>query len=186
MEISWENWSPKDRATLLFVIKGDQVLLIRKKRGLGAGKINAPGGRLETGETPHDGAVREVQEEVCITPSMLVKHGELSFQFVDGYSIFVHVFRASDYVGQPRETSEARPHWTPLARIPYDEMWADDALWVPILLRGGYFVGRFVFDGERMLEHGLVETESPSELLGWAPGSLAAKTSNTARDEADR
>jgi 8-oxo-dGTP diphosphatase len=164
VEISWENWVPKDRATLLFVVKGDQVLLIRKKRGLGAGKMNAPGGRMEGAETPHDGAVREVEEELCITPRELVKHGELSFQFVDGYSIFVHVFRASDYVGDPVETNEARPHWTPLARIPYDEMWADDALWVPILLRGGYFIGRFAFDGETMLEHHLVEVESQSAL----------------------
>lgn len=166
MEISWENWAPKDRATLLFIVKGSQVLLIRKKRGLGAGKMNAPGGRLEREETPHAGAIREVEEELCVTPRGLVKHGELSFQFVDGYSIFVHVFRASDYQGQPRETHEARPHWTSVERVPYDEMWADDALWVPILLRGGYFSGRFVFDGELMLEHQLIELASATDLSG--------------------
>lgn len=160
MEISWENWVPTDRATLLFVVKGSEVLLIRKKRGLGAGKMNAPGGRLEGGETPQQGAIREVEEELSVTPRGLEKHGELSFQFVDGYSIFVHVFRANDYLGHPTESSEARPHWTPVAEIPYREMWADDELWVPILLRGGYFSGRFVFDGETMLTHELVEHDS--------------------------
>ncbi len=51
MNVDWTTWEPKERATLLFVIKEGQILLIRKKRGLGAGKINGPGGRLEPGET---------------------------------------------------------------------------------------------------------------------------------------
>src|SRR5690606_39061541 len=57
-------WTPRDRATLLFVRRGHQILLIRKKRGLGAGKINAPGGRIEPGETPEQAARRELLEEV--------------------------------------------------------------------------------------------------------------------------
>ena len=64
----WSTWTPKDTATLLFVLRGDEVLLIRKKRGLGAGKYNGPGGRLEPGETALACAVREVEEELCITP----------------------------------------------------------------------------------------------------------------------
>ena len=43
-EIDWNAWEPQQRATLLFVIHGGEILLIRKKRGLGAGKINGPGG----------------------------------------------------------------------------------------------------------------------------------------------
>ena len=35
--------------------------------------------------------------------------------------------------------------------IPYDKMWADDALWIPGLLSGKKFDGEFVFDGELML-----------------------------------
>ena len=46
-EIDWATWNAVDVATLLFVIKDGRALLIRKKRGLGAGKINAPGGRLD-------------------------------------------------------------------------------------------------------------------------------------------
>ena len=51
-DIDWTQWTPQERATLLFVRRDGQVLLIRKKRGLGAGKINGPGGRLDNGETP--------------------------------------------------------------------------------------------------------------------------------------
>jgi 8-oxo-dGTP diphosphatase len=36
--------------------------------------------------------------------------------------------------------------------IPYERMWADDALWLPLLLRGERFTGHFIFDGDRMLD----------------------------------
>src|SRR5687768_9308070 len=86
-DVEWDTWAPTDRATLLFVLDGDRVLLIRKQRGLGAGKINGPGGRLDPGETPLQAAVREVEEELCITPTGVRQCGELLFQFVDGYSL---------------------------------------------------------------------------------------------------
>jgi 8-oxo-dGTP diphosphatase len=159
-DIDWQNWKPDDPATLVFIVKDGRILLIRKKRGLGAGKINAAGGRLEPGESPIDGAVREVQEELRITPLDLRYAGENSFQFVDGYSIHVHVFMASDYEGTPVETDEAIPLWFPLDEIPYEEMWVDDRMWVPHLLNGVAFSGRYIFDGDDMLDYELdVETQ---------------------------
>jgi 8-oxo-dGTP diphosphatase len=155
-DVDWSCWVPRDRATLLFVVRGDEVLLIRKKRGLGAGKINAPGGRLEAGETPAAGAVREVQEEVGVTPLEPVELGQLSFQFSDGYSLFCHVFRADACLGTAHATDEADPLWTPLGAIPFAEMWADDVLWVPHLLAGRGFAGRFIFEGDALLDHELV------------------------------
>lgn len=152
-DIDWTLWQAKDPATLVFVMEGDQVLLIRKKRGLGAGKINGPGGRLEAGETLLECAIREVQEELCITPKGLQKLGEHQFQFVDGYSIHVHVFRASAYEGTPTETNEAIPLWAPVNAIPYDEMWEDDSIWLPHLVKGNRFHGRFLFDDDKMLDH---------------------------------
>ncbi len=142
-------------------MRDEQVLLIRKKRGLGAGKINGPGGRIDPGETPLQCAVREVQEELRVTPVDPLLRGQLSFQFLDGYSIHAYVFVASDCVGTARETDEAIPLWTPVDRIPYDEMWADDRLWVPRLLAGGCFEGRFVFDGDVMVDHAVRELLEP-------------------------
>lgn len=152
-DIDWTTWQAKDPATLVFVMDGTQMLLIRKKRGLGAGKINGPGGRLEPGETLLECAIREVQEELCITPMGLQKFGEHQFQFVDGYSIHVHVFRASGYEGTPAETDEAIPLWTPVDTIPYDEMWEDDSIWLPHLVKGNRFHGRFLFDDDKMLDY---------------------------------
>ncbi len=152
-DVDWLGWTPNDVATLCFVVRAGRILLIRKKRGLGAGKVNGPGGKCEPGETTLRCAVREVEEELRVTPLGLVELGELRFQFADGYAIHVHVYRADDCTGEPSETDEAIPLWTDVGAIPYAEMWADDELWLPMLLAGERFSGDFVFDDDVMLDY---------------------------------
>jgi mutator protein MutT len=150
--MDWTQWIPRERANLCFIIKDGRVLLIRKKRGLGAGKINAPGGKLELGETALDAAIRETREEVGVTPLDLEERGFLRFQFTDGYSLSCAVFVARDFEGELTETDEATPQWCSIDAVPYHEMWADDFEWLPEVLRGGTFTGSFVFEDELMLE----------------------------------
>ena len=150
--IDWASWEPTERATLLFVLRNGEILLIHKKTGMGAGKINGPGGRIDPGESPLDGAVREVREELCVTPTGVRPAGELYFQFVDGYGMHGIVFTATGYEGELCETHEAAPLWTPVEAIPYDRMWADDRLWIPLMLEGRGFKGYFIFDGDDMLD----------------------------------
>ena len=77
------------------------------------------------------------------------------FQFVDGYSIFVDVYRTSAFSGTPVETDEAVPMWFEVGAIPFDEMWEDDRYWLPLLLEGRRFSGYWIFDGDRMLDYRL-------------------------------
>ena len=148
--MDWKTWTPRERANLCFIVKEGRVLLIRKKRGLGAGKINAPGGKIEPGETALESAIRETREEVGVVPLEPEKRGELCFQFADGYSLSCEVFLAKDFSGEPVETAEATPFWQPLDAIPYDEMWEDDRHWLPLLLEEKPFCGYFTFEGEAM------------------------------------
>jgi 8-oxo-dGTP diphosphatase len=150
--MDWSRWLPREHANLCFILKEGRVLLIRKKRGLGAGKINGPGGKLEAGETALDAAVREVREEIGVTPLGVEDRGVLRFQFADGYSLHCAVFVATDYEGELCETDEATPFWFTPAEVPYHEMWEDDQYWLPQVLAGQKFNGWFVFDGDRMLE----------------------------------
>ena len=159
-EIDWTAWIPDWRASLLFISREREVVLIHKKRGFGKGKINGPGGRIESGETPRQGAIREVQEEICVTPTDVEECGELFFQFQDGFSIHGVVFRADRFEGELGETEEADPFWVSHDEIPYDRMWADDVYWLPLVLAGRRFTGRFLFDGEVMLEHHVEEHSS--------------------------
>lgn len=149
--IDWEGWAPDQRATLLFVRRDAEILLIEKKRGIGAGKVNGPGGRIDAGETPLECAVRELREEVGIHASGVRPAGALAFQFTDGLALHVAVFTASRHSGEVCETDEAVPLWTRLDRIPYHRMWADDRIWFPWMLAGVPFEGRALFDGDDML-----------------------------------
>src|SRR3990172_12157236 len=92
-EIDWSAWRAREVATLVFVIRDGEILLMRKKRGLGAGKINGPGGRLEPGESVEACALREVHEELRVTPVGLRQLGGNAVQVVDGYSIHVPAVR---------------------------------------------------------------------------------------------
>ena len=159
MTFDWQHWQPSIRATLMFIVDeaAQQVLLIRKKRGLGAGKINGPGGKMDAGETAAECAIRETQEELGVTAFEPVKHGELWFQFVDGLALHCDVFRSTRWEGEPIETPEAIPLWTPLDAIPFDEMWADDRYWLrEVLVEKKSFIGRFLFDDDTMLTNEVV------------------------------
>ena len=159
-DIDWDTWVPVDVTTVVFVVEDGRALLIRKKRGLGAGKVNAPGGRVEAGETPAAGAARELWEEVRVRAGRLSHRGVISFQFLDGYSTHMHVFRATTAHGTPVETEEAEPMWVPLDAIPYERMWADDREWLPRFLAGERFRGWGLFDGDTMLDFRLQTEEA--------------------------
>ena len=150
-EFDWSGWKGEIEATLMFVVRGGSILLIEKKRGHGAGKVNGPGGKLDPGETPLECAVRETQEELLISVKNPRKVGEMWFRMSDYPDILCHVFMATDFEGEPTETEEAVPFWVPLADIPYDRMWDDDKHWLPALLNGETLIGKFLFEGETMI-----------------------------------
>ena len=150
-QIDWASWKPTEYANLCFIMRDGRILLIRKKRGLGSGKINGPGGRLEAGETALQAAIRETREEIGVTPTGVEEVGELFFQFLDGYKLHVAVFAASGSEGELIETDEATPLWTDIDKIPYHEMWQDDPYWLPLVIEHQRFRGFFVFDEDRLL-----------------------------------
>ena len=154
-DVDWTTWAPVDCATLVFVIRNGQILLIRKKRGLGAGKISGPGGRLEPGESFAACAVREVREELGVEVSEIVQAGEHRFQFTDEHSIHAHVYRTHKMTGVPIETDEAVPLWFDLNEIPFDEMWEDDKHWLPLVVESKRFSGDWLFDGDRIVDYRL-------------------------------
>ncbi|WP_123536735.1 8-oxo-dGTP diphosphatase [Halosimplex salinum] len=166
-------------ATLCHPIVDGELLLIRKQRGLGAGKLVGPGGKVEADETVREAARREVREELRVEPTGVVKRGEFDFHFrdreaerseasagasgdegpasgeVDSDSMHVHVFAADGIEGEPEATEEAVPEWWAVDEVPYDEMWVDDRVWLPHLVDGETFVGEFVLsdDGESLVRY---------------------------------
>lgn len=153
------DWRPELIGTLVFILRDDQVLLIHKKTGHGAGLINGPGGKLDPGESVVECAVREVAEEVGLTVRNALVGAELRFVERQGQQWLGFALTASEFSGEPVETPEARPFWCPLDEIPYQQMWPDDAIWLPRLLanaeqgRDTVFVQNFLFDDGQLLAH---------------------------------
>lgn len=135
--------SPKSTCVCLLT-RGEaekaELLLGVKKRGFGQGRIVAPGGRLEPGETARQACVREVAEEVGLTlrPEDLVAAGGVLFRFPTRpeWDLHVAVFRARRFRGEPAESDELVPAWHPVADLPWDGMWPDARHWLPRVLAG--------------------------------------------------
>ena len=160
--MDWASWKPDERAVIVYITdrKLQKVLLIIKKTGLGKGKVNAPGGRLEKGESFLDAAIRECQEEVSITPICPEKRIELHFQFTSGYALYGEAFFTDLWEGEPEASSEADPFWCDLDNLPWENMWEDDRSWLPLALAGKKLRAHYVFDEDKMLSEKIVEVDS--------------------------
>ena len=68
-------------ATLCFVVKGDEILMINRNKPPFMGLWNAVGGHIEDGETPEQSAIREIKEESGI----MIDNVELQSVFTWNY-----------------------------------------------------------------------------------------------------
>src|ERR1043166_9136195 len=151
------NTLPVKVMTVIFVRQGSRILLGMKKKGLGAGRWNGFGGKVEEGETIEEAARREIQEEAGLEVGAVVEAGFCEFHSpVRPFVVHMHVFIADTFSGEPTESDEMRPEWFEVSALPEGEMWPSDLLWWPYLLRGDKFKARFVFDkDDQVLEHGI-------------------------------
>jgi 8-oxo-dGTP diphosphatase len=107
-------------ATLCYLKKDGQTLLIRKSHKNKPDLhylYNAPGGKLEKGETPHDCILREVYEETGFVPKNLQLKGIVlvSGAAIPDYDIqdwYIFVYMASEWDGELLPSSdEGIPIW---------------------------------------------------------------------------
>lgn len=148
---------PLRQATLCFLIKNNKILLAMKKRGFAAGKWNGAGGKPNNEDGNIEAtAKRETFEEIQVTVRKLKKVAILNFYFErkTEWNQQVTVFLTESWQGVPKETEEMSPKWFDINEIPYKDMWEDDILWLPLVLKGNIVEADFLFDqNQKMLEH---------------------------------
>ncbi|MBN2585076.1 8-oxo-dGTP diphosphatase [Patescibacteria group bacterium] len=133
--------------TLCIPHRNDEVWLGMKKKGFGAGRWNGFGGKVKTGETIEQAAVREMEEESGCRVNQLEKLGVLLFQNGDMPELVeMHLFKTTDFPEALMESEEMRPQRFKISEMPFDEMWESDRYWMPYFLAGKEFEGEFTFD----------------------------------------
>jgi 8-oxo-dGTP pyrophosphatase MutT (NUDIX family) len=151
--------------TILFLRREGQLLLAMKKRGFGAGNWNGVGGKVEPGETITEGAIRECREEIGVTPLDPKLVGTIQFFDPNDMAFYhnCHIYVADSWEGEPVESEEMRPQWYDTDAIPYDDMWPDDPLWLPLLIAGKHFEATIWVDENRVTKHDIVEVSNAKE-----------------------
>src|SRR5687767_7036372 len=116
---------PLRQATLVFLVKDNQILLAMKKRGFAEGKWNGVGGKKNDNETIDEAARRETFEEIGVKVTKLNKVASLNFYFLEKpeWEQQVIAYLVNNWGGDPKESEEMAPRWFDINKIPYKEMW---------------------------------------------------------------
>ena len=154
--------------TIVFLLRNDEILLAMKQRGIGQGYWNGPGGKVEPGESIECAMIRECQEEIGVTPTAYTKvaYHDFVLQNEEGsWHQWTHVYLASEWHGEPTPSDEMIPRWFKQNDIPYDHMWPDDQIWLPIVLNGKKLRTEFRLTQDYQVEsQQIVEVEELSDV----------------------
>lgn len=108
-------------------------------------------------ETIEESLVREGLEELGIKIKNPQKRGLILFTFYDEKgeknNILCHLFFTDEYEGKITASKELlTPKWFTLEKMPWNEMWPNDKIWLnEVLKRDQFLEAEFIFDPEKGL-----------------------------------
>jgi 8-oxo-dGTP diphosphatase len=131
---------------------------IKKKNDIHQNKWNGLGGKMEAGESPEECAKREVTEESGLTLNSVNFSGHLFFPEFDkennDWSVFV--FTSDDFNGELlSDSDEGELHWIPKKDLLTLNLWEGDRYFIPLLLSGHLFLGKFKYADGRLIDYSL-------------------------------
>jgi 8-oxo-dGTP diphosphatase len=138
-------------AVLCYLNSGGKTLMIHRNSAeddMHYGKWNAPGGKIEPGETPDECVVREFHEETGLTVKDPLMRGVLTFPAFDGQEDwYVFVFTASSFTGTLKKSCpEGDLAWIDQARLNRLSLWEGDLIFMKWLDDPRFWSGKFIYD----------------------------------------
>lgn len=145
--------------TICFLLKENKVCLAMKKRGHGVGRWNGTGGKPKEGENLEDTAKRETLEETGVELLNLIKVADIEFKDLPSQtSHFATAYISTKWRGKLKETEEMKPQWFEKEKIPYNQMWSADRMWIPEILKGKKIKAVFEYsEGDALANSTIVE-----------------------------
>jgi len=149
--------TPLNQRTMCFLIKNEKVLLGIQQTGFNQGKILGIGGVLEEEETLEHAVMRQCQEEIGITPTILENAGTLGFYFQKDPTPEIHnqqvnLFLCREWIGEIEKNNEMEAQWYGFEQIPFEKMQTDAKMWLAQALEAGKIEGEFLFDANLQVE----------------------------------
>ncbi|TBL71252.1 NUDIX hydrolase [Paenibacillus thalictri] len=106
--------------TICFIRQGDRVLMLNRNEAPLRGTWNGVGGKLEPGETPHEGIVREIVEEtgLMMPPNAVRFTGIVTWELEgrENGGMYVYIAELKDHIEfhTPVEMNEGLLAWKPV------------------------------------------------------------------------
>jgi 8-oxo-dGTP diphosphatase len=160
--------------TVLCFVRDDQDRFLFLYRGKKAGdvhqgKYNAPGGKIEPGESPLEAVFREVLEETGLRVTYCRRLGFLAFpgfhEDAEGGAVdeSVHVFLVTGFEGDMlTECDEGVLEWVPAARVMELPLWEGDRHFLPFVIDERRFEGKLVYEKGKLVSW-KIEAELPPQ-----------------------
>lgn len=134
-------------ATLIYVRRGDQTLMLHKAKGYQKGKWNGLGGKLEPGESPEACMAREVFEESGLKVEAAQLKGFITFPAFDGLDDwYTFVYLVTAFSGDVKASDEGDLEWIPNSKILDLNIYDGDRIFVPWLEQDRFFSAVFRYE----------------------------------------
>ena len=147
-------------ATLCYLRKNNQTLMlhrVKKENDMHKGKWNGLGGKLESGESPEECAIREVREESGIDIRNPQLKGVLTFPaFSNNEDWYVFLFLITDFSGTMIDSDEGKLEWIDNDKLFDLPLWEGDKYFLKWLDAAPFFSAKFIYKNKKLLDYKVV------------------------------
>lgn len=99
------------------IMRGQSVLISWRHAGLHQGdRHEFPGGKIEAHETPKEGLIRELKEELGIQVNQAVQAQRLVYHYPER-TVRLHVFKVTDFDGEPVGQEGQHTQWVKVKEL---------------------------------------------------------------------
>ena len=144
------------QTTLCYPLRDGQYLMlhrVKKEHDANKDKWIGIGGKFQDKESPEDCLLREVKEETGLTLTAWQYRGLVTFVSDIWETEYMHLFTASDWVGEMTDCDEGELSWVDCAAVESLPIWEGDKIFLRLMAEGApFFSLKLCYEGERLVQ----------------------------------